>query len=88
MEKEYFISDNLSFVATAILHGGVSIQKVVFHPEKRGVKNFYLSPYQTANTLYLKYVSDQLKVSPSQLSEKIASLKGLQADFTKKGDFL
>ena len=85
MEKEFFISDNLSFVATAIINGGVSIQRVVFHPEKRGVKNFYLTPFKRANELYLSYVSDQLKVSPSQLSEKIASLKGLQAEIPERG---
>lgn len=88
MNKQFFICDNLSFVATAILHGGVSIKKVIFNPEKYGVKSYYLDPYEKANELYLLYVSDQLKVSPSQLSAKIAALKGLQAELPPRGGSL
>ncbi len=82
MKKEFFITDNLSFTATALLvyPGRIQIKRVVFHPQKQGVKNFYLAPYEAANSIYLEYCSDALKISPAQLSSKIATLKGIQAE--------
>ncbi len=85
MNREYFISTNLAFVATAILHGGISIKKVIFHPEKHGVKSFFLTPYERANQLYLDYTADQLTVKPSQLTAKITALKGIQAENPAEG---
>ena len=76
----YFITDNLSFVASAILDGRVGIKKVVFHPNKQGVKNYYLSPFDLANQVYLDYISDRIKVSPAQLSAKISEIKHLRAE--------
>ena len=80
--KQYFSSDNLSFVAAALLAypGRVSIKKVEFHPSKQGVKLYFLSPFEDVKQIYLEYVSDSLKLSPAQLSEKIAALKFIQAD--------
>jgi len=82
MDKPFFITDNLSFTATALLSypGKIQIARVVFHPQKQGVKNFYLTPYKEANKIYLEYCSDMLRISPSQLTSKISVLKGIQAE--------
>lgn len=87
MNREFFITDNLAFIATALLSypGKVQIKRVVFHPLKQGVKNFYLTPYETANAIYLEYCSDALKISPAQLTSKIATLKGIQAEIPERG---
>ena len=84
MTKEFFITDNLAFVATAILvyPGKVQVKRVVFHPEKRGVKNFYLAPYDDAQKIFLEYCSDVLRISPAQLTSKISTLKGILAETT------
>ena len=90
MNKQFFITDNLAFIATALLAypGQIQIKRVVFHPQKQGVKNFYLSPYDRTNAIYLEYCSDALKISPAQLTSKIATLKGIQAeDLTKGGSY-
>lgn len=87
MNKQFFITDNLAFIATALLSypGEVQIKRVVFHPQKQGVKNFYLTPYDLTNSIYLEYCSDGLKISPAQLTSKIATLKGIQAEKPQRG---
>lgn len=87
MNKPFFITDNLAFVATALLNypGKIRIERVVFHPQKQGVKNFYLTPYDATNSIYLEYCSDVLKISPAQLTSKISTLKGIQAENPMKG---
>lgn len=84
--NQYFITDNLAFISTALLTypSLISIKRVVFHPYKQGVKNFYLAPYQKANEIYLEYVSDSLKISPAQLTSKIATLKGIRAEMPEE----
>lgn len=85
--KKYFTSHDLSFIASAILTGKVSIAKVVFHETRQNVKVYYLTPPDEAHKIHLQYISDQLKVSPALLSAKIASIKNLQAELPQKGDF-
>lgn len=86
--KKYFTSHDLSFVASAILTGRVAIEKVVFHEAKQNVKVYYLSPAEEAHKVHLEYISDKLKVSPAQLSAKIASIKNLQAEYPQRGGSL
>lgn len=86
--KKYFTSHDLSFVASAILTGLVSIEKVVFHETKPNVKVYYLTPSDVAHKVHLEYISDKLKVSPAQLSAKIASIKNLQAEYPQRGGSL
>jgi hypothetical protein len=80
MEKKYFTSHDLSFVAAAILTGKVGIARVTFDNERDWSKVYHLSPAEKVHELHLQYISDQLKVSPAQLSAKIASIKNLQAE--------
>ncbi len=83
----FYISDDLPFVASAILTGRVQIKRVTFHPNKQGVKQYHLSPRETAQEIYLEYVSDQIKMSPQQLSSKIAVIKHLQAETERNNDY-
>lgn len=80
MEYKYYYSEDLSFVATIVLQGTITIERVVFNPQKQGVKGFFLSPKIEVERLNKLYVSDQLKVSPQLLSTKIAAIKHLQAE--------
>ncbi len=84
--KKYFTSHDLSFVASAILTGQISIEKVFFHETKKNVKVYCLTPLEEAHKIHLLYISDQLKVSPALLSAKISSIKNLQAENSYKGD--
>lgn len=84
MEHKYYYSEDLSFVATIVLQGTITIERVVFNPLKQGVKGYFLSPKLEAERLNKLYVSDQLKVSPQLLSTKIAAIKHLQAETEKK----
>ena len=81
---EYYISDDLAFVACAILSGKVTIKKVTFHPNKQGIKEYHLSPREVAKQLFLEFVSDQLKVSPKQLSDKVVAIKHLPAETERR----
>lgn len=83
--KKYFTSHDLSFVASAILTGKVSIERVVFHETKQNVKVYFLTPAEGAHEIHLDYISDKLKVSPAQLSAKISSIKNLQAEYPTGG---
>lgn len=78
--KQYFSSQDLTFTAAAILTGKVSIAKVTWHPQKNYLKVYWLTPENIAKEIHLQYVSDQLKMSPIQLSAKIAAIKNLQAE--------
>lgn len=82
--KNSYYSEDLSFIATIILQGGITIERVVFHPQKQGVKGYYLSPRSEVERLQKLYVSDQLKVSPQLLSSKIASIRHLQAETERR----
>ena len=84
--NKYFKSHDLSFVAAAILTGRITIERVIFHPEKLNVKVYFLSPVDEARKAHLLYISDQLKVSAAQLSAKIASIKNIQAENPAEGD--
>ena len=77
---KYYYSEDLSFIATIVLQGSVVIERVVFNPQKQGVKGYYLSPKEEVERLQRLYVSDQLKISPQLLSTKIAAIKHLQAE--------
>lgn len=83
--KNSYYSEDLSFIATIILQGEITIERVVFHPQKQGVKGYYLSPRSEVERLQKLYVSDQLKVSPQLLSSKIASVRHLQAETERRG---
>ncbi len=83
--RNCYYSEDLSFIATVILQGGIRIERVVFHPQKQGVKGYYLSPRSEIERLHKLYVSDQLKVSPQLLSTKIAAIRHLQAEAERRG---
>ena len=87
MEYQYHYSEDLSFIGTCILQGTVTIVRVVFHPQKQGVKGYYLSPKAEVERLHRLYVSDQLKVSPQLLSTKIAAIKHLQAETERSSGY-
>jgi len=80
MQGKYFISGDLSFVASALLEGDVYIEKITFHPQNIGKKMFHLSPVKRVKELHRKFVSDELKLSPQQLASKITFIKNLPAD--------
>ena len=85
MDYKYYYSEDLSFIATVVLQGNITIERIVFHPQKQGVKGYFLSPKSEVERLQKLYVSDQLKVSPQLLSTKIAAIRHLQAE-TERGN--
>jgi hypothetical protein len=80
----YYPSEDLTFVATTILLGKTTIEKVLLNPYKPGVKIFYLSPIREAQKLFRLYISDQLQVSPQQLNSKISAIRYLPV--TQEGE--
>ena len=77
---ECFISSNLSFVASALLEGGVYIEKITLEPQNPRKKVYHLSPVKRVKELHRKFISDELKLSPQQISLKITLIKNLPAD--------
>ena len=82
MQSQTYFSDNLSFIASALLcgEGKVTISSVTLHSSKPGVKVFHLTPKNEAERLFKLYVSDGLRVSPSLLTSKIAELRYIPAE--------
>lgn len=81
MNKEkYYISDDLTFVASGILLNRFSIKKVENHPQKVGMKIFFLAPKDEAQEFYRKYISDAIKISPQRLNSKIAAIRHMPAE--------
>lgn len=78
--NQTFSTDDLTFVATCVLLGKATIEKVTFHPQKIGVKVFHLYPGKEVEKLYRLYVSDQLRVSPQQLNSKISAIRFLPVE--------
>lgn len=81
---DFYISDELPFVASAVLTGRVQIKKVTFHPNKQGVKLYHLYPREETRLIYLEYVSDQISIPPQQLSSKISAIKHLPAEIERR----
>lgn len=84
MENNFYVSSNLIYVASVLLQKkGIRVAKVDWHPQKSGVKNFYLQPAKDAEQMYLDFVSGILKVSANDLSNTIENLKHLPVNDTK-----
>lgn len=80
MEKKFFTTSDLAFAGAALLTDGITLCRVVFRDAHSGTKIFFLSPEEKAKALYLRYISDDLLVSPIQLSQKISVLKNMLAE--------
>jgi hypothetical protein len=78
--KGTFMSDNLTFVAAALILDKATIEYVIPHPSKPGVKMFILCPKEDSTSLYMDYISDKLKVSPQLLNAKIAAIRRLPVE--------
>jgi len=81
--SDYYISDDLTFIASGILLGKFSIKKVKRHPQKSNVKIFFLAPKDEAQEFYRKYISDTIKISPQSLNSKIAAIRRMPVEEEK-----
>ena len=84
MINNFFESDNLSFIASAILTGKVKVLAYPHpHPKFPSQLIYKVSPEKEARELYNKYLLDELKYSPRILAITISKLKGMPLEKEK-----
>lgn len=83
-EEDTFKNSDIAFVATCIILKKAQIVKVTRNPIKPQEKIFHLSPSWESYQTFKQYISDRLQVSPSMLSQKIASIKRLPTEEDQK----